>query len=50
MEEVGFIGTSVNPFELDVEVVTDVMHGVAGPCVTDDGCAPTCASACASRG
>jgi len=38
-----------DPFALDVQVVTDVQPGdVVAPCATDDGCAPTCASACAS--
>jgi FxLD family lantipeptide len=36
-------------FALDVVVVTDVRPGgVAAPCNTDDGCAPTCASSCVS--
>jgi FxLD family lantipeptide len=42
-----FVG---NPFELDVRVTTDLPAGVAAPCSTDDGCASTCASSCASRG
>ncbi len=42
---------NVNPFALDVQIVTDVRPGgVAEACTTNDGCAPTCASSCASRG
>lgn len=40
-------------FVLDVRVVTDVSPGDgAAPCGggTDDGCDPTCASACVSGG
>jgi FxLD family lantipeptide len=37
----------MDEFVLDVQVVTDVMPGEA--CDTNDGCAGTCASACASR-
>lgn len=37
-------------FWLDVHVITDVQSGdVAAACQTDDGCAHTCASACASN-
>ncbi|MFB9321922.1 FxLD family lanthipeptide [Cryptosporangium minutisporangium] len=37
-------------FVLDVQVTTDtaVAQGAAAPCTTNDGCAPTCASSCAS--
>jgi FxLD family lantipeptide len=39
-----------NPFALDVEIVIDVRPGeLAEACTTNDGCASTCASACASR-
>jgi FxLD family lantipeptide len=38
-----------DPFELDVRLVIDVSAVEAGPCDTNDGCAPTCASSCASR-
>lgn len=38
-------------FALDVRVVTDISPGdAAAPCGTDDGCDPTCASACVSGG
>ncbi|MGH4014492.1 MAG: FxLD family lanthipeptide [Pseudonocardiaceae bacterium] len=41
---------TVDAFALDVRVVTDVSPGNApAPCGTDDGCAPTCASACNSN-
>lgn len=36
-------------FELDVRIVVDVEPAMNGRCSTNDGCAPTCASACASR-
>lgn len=37
-------------FDLDVVVVTDDRpSGVAAPCTTNDGCAPTCASSCISE-
>jgi FxLD family lantipeptide len=36
-------------FDLDLRVVTDIEPGVAAPCGTDDGCAPTCASSCTSN-
>jgi FxLD family lantipeptide len=36
-------------FELDVRVVSDASFDGAIPCQTDDGCANTCASACASN-
>lgn len=39
-----------DPFDLDIRVITDVPPAGQGtPCATDDGCAPTCASACASN-
>jgi FxLD family lantipeptide len=38
-------------FALDVQVITDVTaNGAATRCSTDNGCAATCASSCASRG
>ncbi|MGH3851932.1 MAG: FxLD family lanthipeptide [Pseudonocardiaceae bacterium] len=47
------IGTVEDVFDLDVQVITDVPpgHPLAG-CKgnTDDGCDPTCASACVSGG
>ena len=42
-----------NPFALDLRVITDVPpdHSLAaGGNGTDDGCDPTCASACVSGG
>jgi FxLD family lantipeptide len=45
------IDTDGNIFALDVQVITDVRSGPeARACTTDDGCDPTCASSCASRG
>ena len=35
-------------FELDVRVVTDVVPSANAGCATDDGCAASCASSCAS--
>ncbi|MGH3752943.1 MAG: FxLD family lanthipeptide [Pseudonocardiaceae bacterium] len=47
------IGTVEDAFDLDVQVITDVPpgHPLAG-CKgnTDDGCDPTCASACVTGG
>lgn len=45
--------TAVDPFQLDVQIITDVP--VSDPLAacgngTDDGCEPTCASACISKG
>ncbi|WP_163511174.1 FxLD family lanthipeptide [Fodinicola acaciae] len=39
-------------FNLNVRVITSdpSQHGVEPPCSTNDGCAGSCASACASRG
>ncbi len=40
----------MDDFVLDVQVVIDVTPGqTVAPCGTDDGCAPTCASACTSK-
>ena len=41
----------MDDFVLDVQVVIDgaPRRGKDEPCLTDDGCAGTCASACASR-
>jgi FxLD family lantipeptide len=50
MNELSLIEADPDPFALDVEVVTDLPDGVAAPCATDNGCAGTCASSCASRG
>lgn len=36
-------------FDLDIQVVTDTEPEMTGRCGTNDGCAPTCASACTSR-
>jgi FxLD family lantipeptide len=38
-------------FVLDVQIITDVpSNAAAARCSTNDGCASTCASSCASRG
>jgi FxLD family lantipeptide len=38
-----------NPFSLDVQIITDIPPGHAQrACQTDDGCDPSCASACVS--
>jgi FxLD family lantipeptide len=39
----------VDDFVLDVQVVIDATPRAMAPCLTDDGCAGTCASACASK-
>jgi FxLD family lantipeptide len=41
-----------DPFALDIQVITDTPHGAQGACTngTDDGCDPTCASACVTGG
>jgi len=45
------IDTNLDPFALDVEIIVDRgATGAASRCTTNDGCAPTCASSCASRG
>ena len=36
-------------FELDVQVVPDVLPERNARCSTNDGCAPTCASSCLSK-
>ena len=36
-------------FDLDVRIVTDVVPQANRGCATEDGCAPTCASSCASK-
>jgi FxLD family lantipeptide len=51
MNDQSSIDTDADPFALDVQVVADLTpDGAAGRCNTDDGCAATCASSCASRG
>lgn len=35
-------------FALDLRVVTDASPDTPVACATDDGCDPTCASACSS--
>jgi FxLD family lantipeptide len=46
-------GTEAGPedaFALDVQIVAeDDLGGVVAPCDTSNGCAPTCASSCASE-
>jgi FxLD family lantipeptide len=45
------IDPGADPFALDVQVVADLApNGAATRCTTNDGCAATCASSCASRG
>ncbi len=40
----------MDEFVLDVQVVVSAVPGAAeAACGTDDGCAPTCASACTSK-
>jgi FxLD family lantipeptide len=41
-----------DPFALDIQVITDAPNGAQGACTngTDDGCDPTCASACVTGG
>lgn len=43
--------TAEDLFTLDVQIITDIPpgHPMAG-CGTDDGCDPTCASACVTGG
>ncbi|WP_020502364.1 FxLD family lanthipeptide [Sciscionella marina] len=41
-------GDLLDEFDLDVNILTDPSQ-VAAPCKTDDGCKPTCASACTSN-
>jgi len=36
-------------FELDVQIVTDLVPDMNARCSTNDGCAPTCASSCVSK-
>lgn len=39
-----------DPFDLDAALIVDpVTAGTPRRCATDDGCSPTCASACASQ-
>jgi FxLD family lantipeptide len=41
--------STMDDFDLQMSVITDIGPGGANaPCNTDDGCAPTCASSCAS--
>jgi FxLD family lantipeptide len=45
------VETAADPFDLDVQVIKDVPEGHAlAACATDDGCAPSCASACVTGG
>ena len=51
MNELSIVETDADPFAIDVQVITDApANGTAARCSTDDGCAGTCASSCASRG
>jgi FxLD family lantipeptide len=48
--EASVLDLSPDLFELDVQIVVDVQPGHAiAACSTNDGCAATCASSCASR-
>ena len=38
-----------DPFALDVSLVIDPSRALPAACSTNDGCAPTCASSCASN-
>jgi FxLD family lantipeptide len=37
-----------DPFALDVRVIEDALPAEQTACATNNGCAPTCASSCAS--
>jgi FxLD family lantipeptide len=50
MNESSVIDTATGgPFALDIEVVPEAVGPAGRACQTQDGCAPTCASSCASR-
>jgi FxLD family lantipeptide len=44
------VDIDADPFALDVQVITTSIDPANRKCSTDDGCAVTCASSCASRG
>jgi FxLD family lantipeptide len=50
MAESSVMELEADPFALDVQVVSDVPDTEPRACGTNDGCAGTCASSCASRG
>jgi FxLD family lantipeptide len=50
MAESAVMELEADPFALDVQVVSDVPATGPVACGTNDGCAGTCASSCASRG
>lgn len=50
MTELSGIEAGASPFELDVRIVTDRPGDTTPGCSTENGCAATCASSCASRG
>ena len=48
--EAGVLHLDADPFALDVEITVDVPPGASlEACTTNDGCAATCASSCASQ-
>jgi len=48
--QAGVLESSAKTFELDLEIMLDVPPGAAmEACTTNDGCAATCASSCASQ-
>jgi FxLD family lantipeptide len=49
MNESAIIDVTASPFALDIEVVPEAVGWGGRACQTDDGCDPSCASACASR-
>ena len=50
MELERVVKLEADPFALDVQVVTNTPTTDPRACSTNDGCAGTCASSCASRG
>jgi FxLD family lantipeptide len=48
--QAGVLESSAKTFELDLQIVLDVPLGAdMEACTTNDGCAATCASSCASQ-
>lgn len=51
MFAIPLLETDGDPFDLDVQVLPEVQEGDAlAACTTNDGCAPSCASACVTEG
>lgn len=44
-----FSNLLLDDFDLDLQITTDLVPAAASGCDTSDGCAPSCASACASN-